>query len=517
LLPARAKETRDGLASVTGGTLLVGATTAALVGCTLLSRVLLVRSPAADWNSFSLELTISGVLGTAGTLGLPSAVAWALPHASHDSERRTVVRTSILATAVVGVILGVSLWLAAPSLARVFGIPNLSLGLEAFSVSISTSLLSGIIVAIFRGYSDAFPNAILLQVVNPGLFLVLLLVAFEVPAVGLTYSVALIAYASASGVTLGLAVIYYVRRLPRHLPPGPRAPEYRGRLLRYAAPLYVSAVLVTIAGSGDTIILGVFHPSEVGVYTASLTLARLVQIGVSSASYILLPVATRLLRRENEQGVHLIYATVTKWLLAFSLPLFALFVVLPQQSLDFVYGPAYTSIVMPLQITVAAAFGTAVLGPSAATQIAYGQLRAVAINSVLAGGADVALAIVLVPAHGYTGAAAAWAISTLLFTALCLSELAVLNGMTPFSRHLGIPLLSTLLPSALALFLLRGIVPEWILPLLGLAVAGAFFLSAFLTKSIDEGDRLLLGVVEGMIGRPVPLIRRLARFMGLTR
>jgi O-antigen/teichoic acid export membrane protein len=508
-------EIRDGLSTVSRGTLLVSVSAVLLVVFTFFSRVLLVRSPAADWNSFSLELTLASILGTVGTLGLPNAVARSLPHATTDSERRTIVRASLVATMVSAFALALALWLVAPRIATALGIPDLAVGLDFFSIAIGASLLSGLIAAVFRGYADVLPNALFLQVLTPGLFLVFLLVARAIPSVGLSYSAALASYAGANAATLLLLVIYSLRRLPRHLPAGPQAPESRGRLLRFTAPLFLSAVMLTLAGTGDTIVLGVYHPSQVGVYTASLTLARLVAVGVSSAAYIFLPVATRFLRRESPHGVQVMYATVTKWLLTLSIPLFLLFVFLPQRSLGFVYGPAYSTIVLPLQLTVIGAFAGTVLGPSSVTLIAYGRVHLVALNSVIAGLVDVGVAVALVPAHSYVGAAVAWGTSTFLYSALCLLELALLDRVHPFSNHFVVPLASTTLPLALVLLLVRGRIPEWLLPPIGLAVAAAFVLSVFLTRCVDQGDRLLLEAVESLLGRRIPLVRQLASLTGL--
>lgn len=508
------RELREGLTTVTRGTLLVGVSAFCLVLFTFFARVLLVRSPDADWNAFSLELTLASILGTVGTLGLPNAVARSLPHAASDAERRTIIRTSIAATVASAFVLAVALWLAAPAMAKALGIPDLHVGLEFFSIIIATSLVSGLIASIFRGYSDAVPNALYLQALSPGLLLIFLFVAFELPSIGLSYTAALAAYALSNTITLGLLVLYVVRRLPRHLPSGPQAPEARGRLLRFTTPLFISAVMLTLAGTGDTLVLGVYHSSEVGVYTASLTLARLVGLGIGSASYIFLPVATVFLRRQNPKAVQVMYGTLTKWLLVFSLPLFLLFVLLPERSLDFVYGSGYSTIVLPLQLTVAGAFVATILGPASTAQIAYGRVRLVAINSVVAGAVDVGIALALVPTQGYVGAAFAWGISTILFTALSLAELAILDGVHPFCKHFGVPLMATSIPLALLVLVLRARIPEWALPPVGLVMAGAFVLVVFVTRSIDEGDRLLLGSVESLIGRPVPWVRRLARLAG---
>ena len=57
------------------------------------------------------------------------------------------------------------------------------------------------------------------------------------------------------------------------------------------------------------------------------------------------------------------YATVTKWMLVFSLPLFLLFIFLPQRSLGLVFGPPNSLVVEPLQLTAAGAFLATVLVP----------------------------------------------------------------------------------------------------------------------------------------------------------
>jgi O-antigen/teichoic acid export membrane protein len=426
------------------------------------------------------------------------------------------VRTSITVSAVGAAALGLALWLLAPSLANALGNPALKVGLEFFSIVVVTSIGSGLVAALFQGYSDVLPNALFVQLLNPALFFAILLVFLLVPPSRLTYTEALAAFVVANLVTLGCCVGYAIRQLPRHLPPGPHAPEARGRLLRFAAPLFAAAAMLSLAGSGDTLVLGIYRPpTDVGIYTASLTLARLLSIGISAASFIFLPVATRFLRRDNHRAIQLTYAAVTKWMLLLSLPLFLLFVVLPSSSLGFVYGPRLASIVMPLELAVAGAFGATVLGPAATTQIAYGRVRLLAINSAVAGVTDVGIAFLLVPTYGYVGAATAWGISTLLYAALCLIELALLDGIHPFGRPFVVPLLATSVPIALVLLPIRilGIsVPFWILPPAAIAVAGAFVLVVLVTRSLDEGDRLLLGAVEYLIGRPVPFVRRLARW-----
>jgi O-antigen/teichoic acid export membrane protein len=409
-------------------------------------------------------------------------------------------------------VLAVALFLAGPLVGARLGQPDIGVALQFLSVAVASLIVGNLIASIFQGYEDVTPNALLLQILNPLLFVAFLLVAFLHPG-GVGFRDALLAYAASSVLGLGLAVGYMVFRLPRRLPYGPRAPGALRPLLAFAAPLFVASILSSLTGNGDTLLLGVFFPTAVGPYSASLTLARLLQVGIGAAAYIFLPVTTRLFRGGDQDSIRVTYATVTKWMVLFSLPLFTLFFFLPSTSLGFVYGSRYASIIAPLQVTVLGAFVSTLFGPGSATQVALGQTRLVAYNSLAAASVDVGLAFWLVPSYGSVGAATAWAAATIVASGLPLLELAILSGVHPFRSHSLLPLVLTGLPVWAILALLHPALPYWLLPLVGLGVAALFVVVVLGTRSIDRGDRLLLEVVERLLGRPLPLIRRVGRLV----
>jgi O-antigen/teichoic acid export membrane protein len=508
---------RDGLSSVTRGTLYLLIATLGFVALNFVARVIVVRNVTTqDWNAFSLALTLVGVITPIGVLGLPNAIARSLPYAHSDDERRGIVRGSLLVGGASAVGSSLVLWALGPWITTSLGLPDLGPALEVFPVAVGTQVAINLIAAIFQGYEDVTPNALYTQIVPPGLFVAFLGAVYLAPSIGLSYETALLAYVAGNVASLVLAVIYTVRRLPARLPPGPRDPHAMSGLTRLAVPLLFVGVMSTLSGSGDTLVLGVFHPSSVGTYTVSLTLARLLQVGIGAASYIFLPVAARYLRSHDHAAIQLIYVTVTKWMILFSLPLLLLFVFLPAQSLDFVYGPQYALVTLPLQLAVVGAFVTTLLGPAANAQVAFGQARLLAYNATAAAALDLALAFVLIPSYGIPGAAAAWATANIAYTGLSLAELAWLTRVQPFRPHFVVPLVVTAVPVALLLEFGRGHYPLWSLPVIGLGVAGLFIVVMLLTRSVDEGDRLLLGAIEGLLGRPIPLLRRIGR-LGVPR
>jgi len=508
---------REGLSSVTRGTLWLLVGTLCLVGLTFVSRVILIRGISPDaWNAFWFGVTLAGLLSAFGTLGLPNAIARSIPYAPSDDERRAIVRGSLLIGSVAALGISSLLWVFAPSIGQALGQPEIGTGLRYFPIAVGATIVSTIIASIFQGYEDVRPNAVFIQVVNPALFVVFLGLADFAPSDGLSYTDALIAYAVANAVTLGFLLVYLLTRLPRRLPKGPRAPEAVGRLVRFAAPLFVVGIMASVTGSGDTIVLGIYHSAEVGTYGASLTLARLLQIGIGALGYIFLPVAAKFLRQRDTRSIQLTYTTVTKWMILLSLPLFLLFFFLPSDSLGFVYGSHYTVVIAPLQIAVIGAFVTTLLGPSTTAQVAFGQTRLLMYNAVTAAVLDLSLSVALVPVLGYVGSAIAWASANAVYMGLSLVQLAVLSRVHPFRRHLVVPLLATALPIGALLVVLHPTISLWVLPVLALAIAGLFVVLVLLTRSIDEGDRLLLEAVERILGRPLPIVRRMGRY-GLRR
>ena len=469
-------------------------------------------SGSSDLNAFFFGLALAGLVGSIGTLGLPNAVARSIPYATTDAERRTIVRGTLIIGGAASVVSAVVLWAFGGTIGQHLGQPAIGVALEYFPIAVGTSIFATLIASIFQGYEDVIPNALFVSILTPALFVTFLGAAIFLPPFGISYTDALLAYVVANAVTLSLLVVYGTVRLPRRLPSGPQAPEALGRLLRFAAPLFVVSIMATVTGSGDTLVLGIFHPGEIVTYTASLTLARLLQIGIGALGFIFLPVATKFLRHDDTASIRLTYATTTKWMILFSLPLFLLFFFLPSASLGFVYGPTYTAVALPLQLLVLGAFSTTLLGPATTTQVVYGQTRQLMYNAVAAGFVDLGVALALVPAYGYDGAGVAWAAANITYTGLSLAQLAYLSDVLPFRRAFVVPLVATAIPMGLVLALVASFVRAFLLPVVGLGVAVLFVVLVLLTKSVDEGDRLLLDAVERILGVPLTWVRRLGRY-----
>jgi O-antigen/teichoic acid export membrane protein len=504
---------RDGLHSVTHGTVLMLLGTLVYVGATFLIRVLLVRTlPGPDWSDYAFAAALTGLLAAIGTLGLPQAVARSLPYARTDDERRAIVRSSSIVLVGSAVGFGVGLAAVGAVLGAFYHAPTLGLTLEAFSVALAGAIIASLVVSIFQGYEDVRPNVVYVQVLNPAAFFVLLFLLFHFGPSGALLQEALAAYVAATAAMIVGLAVYVRRRLPQRLPSGPRSVAASRRLFQFAAPLVVVAVAGYVTGNADLLLLGVYHYASVGGYSATLTLARLLTIGGGSLSYIFLPVATRFVRSDDVPGVRLTYATATKWVALTSLPLFLLFFFYPGASLAFVYGSRYAGLTLPLRILLLGSVLSTLVGPAGATQVSFGQTRLLLYNATISAVVDIGLGMALIPTYGATGAAIAWACANAVYPLLSAAELAVLSGVHTFRRNYVVPVALTGIPLGIAFAVLPYHPAGLILAVLGLAIGGVYILVVLATGSVDHGDGLALEVIERMVGHEFTALRRLGRW-----
>lgn len=501
---------RSGLSSVTRGTLVMMVGTLGFVIESFVARVILIRTLTPDqWGQFFVGLTLVGLLASIGTLGLPSAVARTLPFESQEATRRRALRTAVRVTIPSAVALSGALAVASYPIGTTFGSPLLAETLLFFAAAVGLQIVGTLVAAIFQGFEDVLPNALFLQVLNPSLFIVFLLVIQGVVPLKAAYPAALAAYTISGAVALLTLLLYARRRLPRLLPPGPSDPGLSGALLRFAVPLFLVSVFGYVAGNVDALVLAAFHQPAVAYYSADLSLARLLGIGIGSLSFIILPVTARFVRTGDTNAVQMTYATATKWMILTSLPLFLVFFFFPGRSLAFVYNAGYSGTTGALQILLLGSFFGTLVGPASSTQVSYGQTKYLVVNTFVAALVDWVAAFVLVPSQGIVGAAIAWSAATAVYPILSAVELAYVTGVHPFRRNYVVPLVATAVPVGVLLTVFPFTPPLWVLPLVVLGAAGLFILVVLVSRSIDTGDLLLLEAVEGLLGVRLGWLRRL--------
>jgi O-antigen/teichoic acid export membrane protein len=486
--------------------------TVLLVVFSFVGRVAVARAySVGDWGLFNLGLSLTGVLSIGGLLGVHQAMARTLSFETDPGRRRAAVRWGLSVSIASAITLSTVVFVLAAPLAQIFSPSRggaLTSVFQLLAATVGFVLLATSLASIFQGFEDARPNAWYNQVLAPGLFVVFVLFFL---ALHLPFVWTLVAYALANGLAFAAIAFHAWRKLPRRLPrpAGPRSRPPRG-LATLSISLWGVASLTFVTTFVDTLILGVFRPpSSVGLYSAGITLARLLLAGAAALTYIYLPVVARLTRSGNRDDIRSSYVTATRWIVLVTFPLFLLFALLPGLCLAAVFGRSYAGGATALAIIAWGSFLSTAVGPSAATLAGVGHARTLLVVTILSASVNVATSFALIPSLGLVGAAIAWTTARFVYSLGGAYALWRTDRVTSFRTHFTLPL-SVAMAVGLPVFYILGRLGLVFWTLIPLFVLGGMFFvfATLLTRSLDPGDLVALGAIERLFGKRLPTLRR---------
>ena len=216
-----------------------------------------------------------------------------------------------------------------------------------------------------------------------------------------------------------------------------------------------------MTGYFDTLVLGAFWPeSQVGIYSAVLTIGRLIHVAANAVTYIFLPVAARLTGQGNIPTIGATYITTGRWIMS-SPPRCFVFGLLPGDSLTVIFGTPYAAGSLALIIVTVAALGSVFVGPTNAALAGMGMTRPLLIAVVISGATNIVLSITLIPTFGLIGAAVAWSVARVAYPVAGAFSLESTHGVGSLRRSFLLPLAMSL-GIGIPLFLLVGYLPHTI-------------------------------------------------------
>ncbi len=495
------------------GTIVMVFGTFALLLLNFIGRVYIARHlSVTQFGDFNLGLALTGLLALVALVGLHQAMARTIAENPDPALRRRIIRWAAAITGVTAFTSSALVFYFAGSIASFFDPAQsgpLTLVFQLFSVTVGLTLLCTFLASIFQGFEDTVPNAWLNQAVQPAAFVVFVFVFFYFH---LDLESALLAWTASYGVTFVALLVYSIRRLPKHLPRGPLPHrDLPPGLLGLSFALWGVTTLTFVTAYVDTLILGVFWPElDVGIYSAVMTLARLILVVSAAVTYIFLPVAARLTGVGDTKTLGETFVTTTRWMMVFTVPIFLIFAILPTDSITTVFGPNYVGGAEALVLITVGALISILFGPVNAALAGAGATRPLLISTGISALSNIVLSLALIPKYGLMGAAIAWTVARVLYPATASLAFCWRVGIQPFHRSLVYPLTLSL---AVGIPLFVGILfvphPYWIVfPLYFVGVALCIG-AVLVTRSVEEGDFVACRAAERLVGRPLPWLRHL--------
>ena len=460
---------------------------------------------------YVLGLTLVQIANLLSQFGMDNGVVRYVAHYRAEGDARRVRGTviqALLVPFVLSVALSVLLFLGSGFLAnRVFNEPFLETVFGAFSVAVPFFTLMSMALWATQGFQTVkyttYVQYVLRPLLNLGLIVVFFL--FDVLVLGAVASYIL---SMAFGAVLSL---YYLRKIFPRLLDREVKPKFESRaLFKASAPMVVANLTQQVNSWLALLVIGAFGTArEVGIFDVGFRTAALSTLVLFAFAGIFSPMISSLYQRGLLRDLAYLYKDVSYWAFTGALAFF-LGTALLAQDIMAILGPKFVPGWPVIVVIAAAQLFSSSVGPTARILAMTGHQRIVMYATLGSIAAAALLNLLLVPAFGIFGAAAATAAALVLVNAITLFFVHRLLHFWPYSVRYAKPVISGLLAVG-SVYLARLLLPAYA-GAAALLVFAPLFLAVFLVLLVALGlspsDRQFLAsfwaAVRRTVRRPNP-------------
>ncbi|CCQ34764.1 Capsular polysaccharide biosynthesis protein [Halorhabdus tiamatea SARL4B] len=403
------------------------------LGISFFAKVVLARwLGKVEYGAVSLGIMLMAMTSTIVLLGLPSGIGRFLPRYDDRAHRRGILLTGFSIVLPFSIVVGGILVLFAPTIATtVFDNPSTGPILRVFGLIIPLAATMKFTIGVVRGMQHTVPKVYIQNLSLP-------IARFAGIGVAIAFGFGTVGVAWAYAVSYAVAVttgIYYLWRHTSLFEFGTEyTTDYRN-LLAFSFPLLIMSAMSLIFKDIDIFFLGYYQSAgNVGIYNVVYPIAQLLLVAVTSFGFIFMPVLSELHSEGKIDEMARLYEVVTKWVFMSTLPLFLVFVLFPDLSLEITFGGEYRPGAPALVILGLGFITHTAAGPNMDLLTSIGRTRLIMYDNSVVAAVNLALNIVLIPRYSFIGAAVATAVAYALLNLLYtyqLYRIAKIQPLTP--------------------------------------------------------------------------------------
>jgi O-antigen/teichoic acid export membrane protein len=487
-----------------GGLNLAGFVASGVLGFVLaiaITRGLGEEGAGVFFAAIAVFTILSNVMELGADTGMVRFVA-RLRALGRSADLRRTVLVGLVPVAIIGIVVGVMTFAAAPSIARVFASDRqeqVTRFLRLIAPLLPFATVSTVVLAGTRGFGTMVPFVAIegfgKPMIRPLAVIALSLGGLATAEVALAWSLP-----EALGCAAAIAILARLLRANGTSEPSERSSlrSLAREFWAFSAPRSLGAAFQVTVVYVDLLILGHFRSTaEVGVYGAA---SRIVTVGTFALQAVRLAIAphvSAMLTRDDRDGARELYQTATWWLMAISWPLFLALASFAPFLLG-VFGPGFASGQTALLILSLAMLVNLGTGNVSMVLLMGGRSGWQLLNQGVSLAVNIALNLWLIPRHGMTGAAIAWGVAIALDNLMAVAEVRYLFGIGPFGPGYGVVVATTVAcfgAGGLAFRLLLG-ANLWSFSLYAILSCAAFAFALWRWR-----DDLRLDVLLGSFGR----------------
>jgi O-antigen/teichoic acid export membrane protein len=445
---------------------------------------------------YALGMTLVSLTQLVGVMGLPATAARYVAVYSGTgkiNELRGFLTRGV--ALIVGLNLALSIGLAFGGswiAQKFYHAPNLGQYMPLLAILVLLGSLNVFYCQILAGFKDISMRTVITNFIGSPLVAVLTVLLL---ALGMGMWGYLVAQIVNSLVVVVLLVVAAWKLTPAAarfsfsaLPP--LDPEVRS----FAVAGFGMAALDFLVSQADKILLGLYlNPRVVGIYVLASTLSALIPMVLQSVNQIFAPIIGDLHAKGRQDVLQKLFQTLTKWILASTLPLaFVVIIFAPQ--LMRIFGADFE---VGWPVLVIGAIGQLVncgVGSVGYLLLMSGnQRRLIRVQLVMAG-VSVLMNISLIPVLGMVGAALAAALINVVSNLWNLSQVRRSLQITPYNRGYFALLVPTAVMVA-GLTTLRmctsAMAHQWVVIVFSLLLSYALFGVLAIAYALDPDDRMI--------------------------
>lgn len=469
--------------------------------------------PVSGFGGLVTGTAILNIGAVVGCLGLNEGLTRYLPRWDED-RRRQLVQSVYAITAVVSVVLGISVALGADYISTaVFGDPSIATSIRIFGAFIPASAFARVALGGIRGQKNSRYNVYVKNLLQPmtRFLLVIAAVLFGLTEAGYAYAYT-IPYVVAA--IAGAYLLY--KTLPQVLQDVTLRPGFLREVLSYSVPFVLSGAVGFIYRSADIFLILYFLDSgAVGAYGVAYAAARLILLFSTVFNYIGTPIASELEADLGELAMLRVHYSIVRWMVIISVPALVPLALFPTEFISIIYRPQYAA-GGPALAVLAIGFAIHNIGSTQGSLLrALGRSRQIAVNAGAAAIINVVLNLLLIPGFeplnvpklGILGAAIATVASYVTIDLLMAGELYLALDRIPVSRVIVGPLAIATVFLA-GLYAIHGAIPGTFLWIV--ATGGVFALvywsTVLLVHGLNDEDVMIIKSAREKYGLDHPLL-----------
>ncbi len=336
----------------------------------------------------------------------------------------------------------VLLWIFTPEISALYTrraqnaqyIYQLPAVLRIYSIYLFPSVILAVLLAVLRAMRRIFPTFVVDSIYTPATWLAL------VVAVGLSGGISNKVVVLVTGLcfTTCIGIIIAVSFFRRVLPNIKNAVSVycRRELMAFSMPLLFRS-LMQMFMQIDKLMIGYFcSPAMITTYAFSAILAQQSSVVMSAFASLFSPVIAGLHSRGDSDGLRNLYKTVTRWCMAFALPIIAIVMIMPELLLAFFGIVNSPEACMTARVIAVGQLVNVAVGNTGGLLVMTNHPWLTFANNAAAVVANIVLNVVLIPRYGIVGAAIATCAAIAIRNIAALVEVNRLLSMSPFSPSL---------------------------------------------------------------------------------